>query len=122
MKTILIANPSELFTEALSQALASRFHVHICHNGTDALDLLQELRPDILILQLNLPYIDGLTVLRDSYYKAPITIALTTIVTDNLINATSAIGIQDLILIPCTVQYIIEHLNSILQRNPSAGK
>lgn len=60
MKTILIADPSELFTEALSHALAPRFHVHICHNGVDALRLLQELRPDILILQLTLPYIDGI--------------------------------------------------------------
>ena len=119
MKTILIADPSELFTEALSQALAPRFHVHICHNGIDALRLLQELRPDILILQLNLPYIDGLTVLRDSYYKAPITIVLTTIVTDDVINAASAIGVQDLILIPCTVKHVVEHLES-LQRIPSA--
>ena len=81
--------------------------------------MLEALRPDILILDLALPYMDGLTVLRRSGFRPPIILALTNIITPVVLQAAAAAGIQDMILIPCTVYYIKVRLEALIEKAPS---
>ena len=37
--------------------------VGIAHNGQDCLDLLEEVNPDVLVLDIIMPHLDGLAVL-----------------------------------------------------------
>lgn len=43
----------------------SSFIVHTCFRGDHALALFREVQPDVVILDINLPGLDGLSVLRD---------------------------------------------------------
>lgn len=60
----LIADPSEEVRDALTCALAAGFQVVSCPSGHETLALLDSWEPDILILELQLPGLDGIGVLR----------------------------------------------------------
>lgn len=60
----LVAEPSEELRDSLNCALADRFRVLTCAAGTEALDILERWMPDVLILELELPGMDGIGLLR----------------------------------------------------------
>lgn len=61
---ILIADDGEEYAQALAKALGEHYAIRVCHDGKQALELLQTFAPDILILELMLPGLDGLTLLQ----------------------------------------------------------
>lgn len=116
---LLIAVKSQIIADSLASAL-SRYDIHICDTGPDALAMLETLQPDILILDLSLPVIDGLTLLHRSHHKPKHILALTNFVNTAMLQAAADAGVQALILIPCTVRYIVEQLDAIIENAPSA--
>ncbi|MEQ9438173.1 MAG: response regulator [Cyclobacteriaceae bacterium] len=66
-KSVLLVedNPGDvrLIQEALKTD-AHRVELSIANDGQEALDMLETLRPDMILLDLNLPKVDGRTVLR----------------------------------------------------------
>ena len=64
MQKLLIADSSEEFSLVLVGSLRASFQVECCTDGAQALDLLRRLKPDILLLDLMMPELDGLDILR----------------------------------------------------------
>lgn len=118
MAKLLVAVKSESLRAALAEAL-TQHEVHSCHTGADALALLESLWPDILMVELSLHVITGLTVLQETRYKPPVILALTNLVTESVLQAAANAGVQDMILLPCTVQNIVRHLETLIQRPPA---
>ena len=63
-RDVLIADPSPEFREGLARQLSAHFHVRCCGRGDEALALLADDMPDLLILDLELPGLDGISLLR----------------------------------------------------------
>ena len=116
---LLIAVKLEILADSLAASL-HQYDIHICSTGTDALAMLETLRPEILLLDLSLPGMDGLTLLRRSHYKPMYILALTNLATPAVLQAAAVAGVQDMILIPCTIRCITEHLNALIEKAPSA--
>ncbi|MDO8576356.1 MAG: response regulator, partial [bacterium] len=80
-RTILVVDDNEVAAEALGRLLELRGHeVTIAHNGREARDKALQLRPQIIILDIGLPDIDGYEVvrlLREEKGYSPAFIALT---------------------------------------------
>lgn len=115
---LLIALKSEIITDLLVSSL-SMHDVHTCDTGTEALAMLETHWPDALILDLTLPVMDGLTILRKTSFRPHSILALTNLVTPAVLQAAANAGVQDIILIPCTIRHIIEHLNALIEKAPS---
>lgn len=65
MKTILIAEDNAVNRELLRELLESReYKVAEACNGQEALDLIPTLRPDLLLLDLSMPVLDGFATLK----------------------------------------------------------
>ncbi len=62
--TLLIADSSSEFTASLSRELEDCFRIYSCSSGIQALELCRSLQPQVLALDLSLPRMDGLTLLR----------------------------------------------------------
>lgn len=116
ISTILIADGSEIFIQAMAEAIGRDHKVHICHDGVIALDLLNEIRPDGLVLDLCLPHMTGIDVLKASAYHPPIILGITNIVTDDVLVAAESAGIKYLFRRPCrpnvVASYLLKTLNS----------
>ena len=118
VQKILIAIISEAIGSELSRSLP-QYEVHICNTGTEALKMLEALQPDILILDLMLPIIDGLTVLRESSFKPRIILARTNLISATVLYAAADVGVQDILLIPCSTRYIVDRLDALIEKAPS---
>lgn len=64
---VLITDPNETLRESLAELLRSRFTVQTSGDGNEALSLLQDFGPDILVTDLMLPGIDGFYLLEQAY-------------------------------------------------------
>lgn len=63
---ILIVEDERALCDAIARSLRNlAYSVDCCHDGQEALDLLGVEVFDLVVLDLNLPHIDGMTVLRE---------------------------------------------------------
>lgn len=77
VQKLMIAECSEVYIRALEAELAGQYQIQSCCDGDTALALLQEFQPDILILHLSLPNMDGITLLQRSPFRPAIILAIT---------------------------------------------
>jgi DNA-binding NarL/FixJ family response regulator len=64
---LLIADDQRLFSESLMAVLADDERVDvvgIADNGAEAVELAETLRPDVILMDLNMPVMDGLEATR----------------------------------------------------------
>lgn len=118
MRKLLIADCSEDYRIALAAALSSQYQVLCCHSGTEALSLLQQEHPDILILDLMLPELDGLTLLERISAKGnhPMVLAATPILSEYVLGCAQRLGIEYLIRKPCAIEAIVSRVRDLSQR------
>lgn len=119
MPTVLIAHAPGSFAELLAEQLEPGYRVHICHTGSDALTLIDRLHPDILILYLSLPDLDGITVLQRANYLPDVILALTNLTSDCVLQAAFNAGAQEVVRLPSPIHYIVSRLEQITKRTPS---
>lgn len=112
MKKLLIAEASDVFASALTDALQHRFHLQLCKSGKQAMELLQTFQPDILLINLMLPEEDGLSVLQRSPFRPKIILATTPYVCRYLIQAVTELGVDFTMIAPSakTLVYRLEDL------------
>jgi CheY-like chemotaxis protein len=64
MKTVLVVDDEFDLTSTVRAILEGEgYRVEVCTNGREALDRLQSVRPDLVLLDLMLPVVDGYGVL-----------------------------------------------------------
>ena len=70
---ILLVDDEEEFAEALGARLETRGHrVRVTFGGASALDLIDEQAPDVLLLDVQMPRVDGIRVLKEAKKRAPL--------------------------------------------------
>lgn len=70
-RKVLLADPSPDFCRALAERLDPSIHLEVCHDGLTARELLTTFRPDLLVIDLMLPQLDGLAVLKTASIMVP---------------------------------------------------
>ena len=118
MVKILIADSSSEFRIALAGALQSRYLVESCGDGAQALSLLQSDPPDILVLDLMLPEVDGLAVIKQA---AEAGICPTLLVTsryfrDYVIDTLHRYQVACAVLKPCRIQNLADRIQDLAEQ------
>lgn len=117
MRKILIVDPDEAFRKELGNAFHREFQVHSCGDGAEGLELLRTLRPDILILSLFLPKMDGLFFLEEAGALRPPLILCTTVsAPDYVLNTVQDLGVSYVVLKPCLIRAVVNRIRDMLQK------
>jgi CheY-like chemotaxis protein len=124
MPRLLLVEDNELSSDALGRLLARRgFSVRVAPDGPTALDMAERERPDLILLDIGLPGMDGHEVarelrLRPATADVPI-IALTAHATASDREAALASGCDDFEVKPVSMARLMPLIDALLARGAS---
>ncbi len=120
MARVLLVEDNELNRDMLTRRLVRRgYEVEVATDGTAGLRMAESCSPDLILLDLSLPEMDGFEVLRrlrrDYRMSGIPVIALTAhaLVTDR--NRALAAGFDDYDIKPIEMPRLLEKMNTLLQ-------
>lgn len=121
MGRILIAVKSEILAAALTDIL-SQYAICVCHTGPDAMAQINTVRPDVLLIELSLPFVSGISVVKESAYRPAVVIGLTTLLSPGVICQAKGAGFHYLASIPVDLAEITKLVETAIKTKlPSPG-
>ena len=127
LRTLLIADANEEFRMALAEQLSGAYAVRICADGKQALGLVYSLKPEVLVVDLMLPELDGISLLQQIAQAGlrPMVLATTRFANDYVVTAAERLGVGYVMVKPCDVRAtaarigdLTEHLKPVTPATP----
>ena len=121
---ILLADINENMRPSLAKAMSEAGDMElltVVTTGKETLRLCEQLQPDVLLLELVLPELDGLGVLRELNGRArkPLVIVLTGFATPLAVSMAMEAGEAYFLSKPCTPEIIVERIRSFASAIPA---
>ncbi|MGH2756225.1 MAG: response regulator [Actinomycetota bacterium] len=91
------------------------FRVLAVGSGEDALEVLEREIPDVILLDLRLPGIDGFAVLDRLPEETPPVIVLSAHASGNTVKRAMAMGCRDFITKPFSPEYLVSRIEATLE-------
>jgi len=116
---ILVIDDDTAVTDLLSVLLRSQgFDVTATNNSSDGLGYIREDEPDLIILDLMMPEIDGWEVCRSvrAFSQVPI-IVLSALNDPSMVASVLDAGADDYLTKPTPSRVLVAHINRLLKRN-----
>jgi two-component system nitrate/nitrite response regulator NarL len=125
--TIVVADDHPLFREALRQLLESEGHFQVvgeAGNGRDAIRLVRDLRPQILLLDLRMPIVPGLAALSElaKLPCPPRTLMLAAEVADSDIIEALRLGARGVLLKQSATELLFKSIRTVLSGQYWVGR
>jgi DNA-binding NarL/FixJ family response regulator len=121
-KTILIADDNDVVRRAVCEVFTRESDFEVCgeaHDGYEAIEKAQRLHPDLIILDLSMPGMNGLDAaraLRD--LVPPVPIILFTLYDDGFVEESArSAGVADVVSKSEDISVLIDAARRLLYRN-----
>ncbi len=120
MANILVVDDEERVALSIERSLQHQYQVRVAYNGTDALKIARRINPNLIILDVMMPGIDGLQVCRELrsdplLQKVPILFLTAKGRVEDKIEGFEA-GADDYMTKPFDVRELLLRVRAILQR------
>ena len=116
---ILVVDDEKIVTEVVERYLRlNGFDVRTADDGTDGLEIAREWQPDLIVLDLMLPGIDGLEVCHRLRERSPVPIIMLTArgeESDRVVGL--EIGADDYVVKPFSPRELVARVKSVLRRS-----
>lgn len=116
--SILVVDDEKNVVE-LAKLYLSRegFQVHAAYNGREALDWARKLRPDLIVLDLMMPEVDGWEVCRQLRRESVVPVIILTARTDDVDKIVGLeLGADDYITKPFNPRELVARVKAVLRR------
>ena len=124
LSRILVADDEPVVTEVVERYLRLEGHdVRVAHDGAQAMKVAREWVPDLVVLDLMLPEVDGLEVCRRLRADSFVPIVMLTAKgdeTDRIVGL--ELGADDYVTKPFSPRELVARVRSVLRRSDSAPK
>ena len=112
MRKVLIADNSEDFAATLADALRGNCFVRVCTTGSQALEQLRSYQPDVLVMDVMLPELDGISLLQAAHENDIMTnvLALTRSAAPYITEALDRFGVGYIMMKPCKTEAVRERI------------
>lgn len=117
-QTVLVVDDEEAIAEAVRARLESEgFRVVVAHDGPQAIEVCGEVRPDLVVLDLMLPGMDGLEVCREIQRREWTPVLMLTARTEEADKVAGfAVGADDYLTKPFSLRELAVRVKAILRR------
>lgn len=116
MKTVLVAEDEESNYELVRIVLQKRYNLLRAHNGIEAVTMFEEEKPDLILMDIRMPEMDGLDatrIIKEVNSDVPI-IALSAYAFPENIREAKAAGCNEFMAKPFKVEDLIEKINQFI--------
>ena len=115
-KRLLIADASEDFRMALQEYLQDSYVIRCCWEGNEVLQTLESFEPDVMIINVMLPGVDGVTVLQRAEARGLRTtvMAIIRFQSEYLLDALERLNVGYVLTKPCDLSAIAARLEDML--------
>lgn len=115
MQRVMIVEASRDMARAIEKQLQGRFQVSTCCGGDALIDEICRFRPDILVLDMLLPGVDGITVLRtvNALGIRPVVICIARVFSYYMDLVAAELGIAYLLSKPCDPCVVAAHITRL---------
>lgn len=112
MPKLLIADVSDEYRQILFDNLSQNYIIKTCRDGIQALELLRSFRPDLLVIDLMLPGLDGISLMQRSRGEGicPATLVFCPYPSDYVTSALHRLEVSYLMSKPCDLQAVADRL------------
>lgn len=118
MTNILLVDDEVMITTPLAHALGQAgYQVTVANNGRDGLALARELKPDVVVLDVMMPQMDGWDVCRTLRQDSTVPILMLTALGDEVDRILGLeLGADDYLTKPFSTRELIARLKALLRR------
>ena len=118
MLKLLIADTGEEFRQSLADQVRGAYRIRVCQEGHQTLEMVLSFKPDLLVLDMMLPGLDGVSILEAIHRSGlhPMVLAVTKGPTDYMIQAASRYGVGYMMVKPCDVKATAARLQDLAER------
>lgn len=123
MRKILIADSLPAMCDALERALQPDFSVMSCRDGQTAQELLCSFRPDIFVIDLSIPGVDGLQVISAARLSGRNVRILATTVCNSpyVLGRLRQMQVDQLCVKPCRIESLICSVRQMALQDPNTS-
>ena len=125
--TVLIADDNQEFSTTLATYLKNQEDMVVvgrAKDGNEALDMVSSLMPDVLLLDVIMPHLDGIGVLEQmnmiKLNKKPICIMLSAVGQDKVTQRAIELGAEYYVVKPFDIDLLITRIRELKNYKPSS--
>ena len=121
VQTVFVVEDEESFVDALTVGLKREgFRVEIARDGAEALARFDEVRPDIVLLDVMLPKVSGIDVCREIRKRSQVPIIMVTAKSAEIDTVVGLeVGADDYITKPYRMRELVARMRAVLRRTPN---
>ena len=121
--TVLLVEDEDSFVEALTVGLKREgFRVQVAHDGAEALDLFDVVKPDLVLLDVMLPKVSGVDVCRELRRRSAVPIIMVTAKGSEIDTVVGLeVGADDYVTKPYRLRELVARMRAVLRRRPAGG-
>ena len=118
MISVLLIDDEKMITDPLVRALTQAgYQVWVAHNGRDGLTIAREKKPDVVVLDIMMPQMDGWDVCRALRQDSTVPILMLTALGDEVDRILGLeLGADDYLTKPFSTRELIARLKALLRR------
>src|SRR2546423_10373522 len=122
--TVLVVEDEDSFIEALTVGLSREgFRVRVARDGSEALDLFDVVRPDLVLLDVMLPKVSGIDVCRELRRRSQVPIIMVTAKSAEIDTVVGLeVGADDYVTKPYRLRELVARIRAVLRRTPRADE
>ncbi len=118
--SVLVVEDENSFVEALTVGLRREgFRVSVAHDGAEALDVFDTVRPDLVLLDVMLPRVSGIDVCRQLRSRSKVPIIMVTAKTAEIDTVVGLeVGADDYVTKPYRLRELVARMRAVMRRSP----
>lgn len=118
MLKLLIADSGEEFRLSMTERLQGTYILRVCQEGNETLEAIRSFRPDLVLLDMMLPGLDGITILQRAAEEGfhPMVLASSRYVNDYILESVERLNVGYVMVKPCEIRATEDRLRDLSQR------